>query len=489
MKSPIAFSPAHARHTKERFAEPNDYLSYELGKAIQELPPLYTRLLAGTISLLIFGGITWAYYAQVDEVATTTGKIIPSKSLRPLRAINDGIIREVRVKAGEPVKKDEILLEKDDVIAKTEINRLQNSVKLIGEDIARLNAERLNQITTGNTSQDQLQTARLSDYQARRITAQAEANKQLASKQEAIARLSRLQENLKTARITQEKASTILGKSREALENSREKEKALRVLVAPENQAIPRLEYVEVQNQIIQSEAEVIRAENELVTAQDKVVSLEKDIAAQQQTIIVAQESYQGALGQTNQLQTERQSEILTRLNQRQEELAYATGQLEKAKKEQAFELIKAPIDGTVYEVKATRGPVQKGEDLLSILPSGDSILLEVKVLNRDIGFINPGDRAKIKLTTFPFQEFGTIEGKVLRVEPNAIVDEENKELGLVYKTTIELEKKSMMVRNKKVDLVPGMTATADIVTRQKSVLTFFIEPITRRFSDAFSVR
>jgi HlyD family secretion protein len=489
MKSPIAFSPAHARQTKERFAEPNDYLSYELGKAIQELPPLYTRLLAGTISLLIFGGITWAYYAQVDEVATTTGKIIPSKSLRPVRAINDGIIREVKVKAGEQVKKDEILLEKDDAIAQSEINRLQNSVKLIGEDIARLNAERLNQITTGNTTQNQLQSARLWDYQARRITAQAEANKQLASKQEAIARLSRLQENLKTARITQEKAATILEKSREALGNSREKEKALRVLVAPENQAIPRLEYVEVQNQIIQSEAEVIRAENELVTAQDKVVSLEKDIAAQQQTILVAQESYQGAVGQTNQLQTERQSEILTRLNQRQEELAFATGQLEKAKKEQDFELIKAPIDGTVYEVKATRGPVQKGEDLLSILPSGDSILLEVKVLNRDIGFINPGDRAKIKLTTFPFQEFGTIEGKVLRVEPNAIVDEENKELGLVYKTIIELEKKSMIVRNRKVELVPGMTATADIVTRQKSVLTFFIEPITRRFSDAFSVR
>ncbi|PSF38044.1 hemolysin D [Aphanothece hegewaldii CCALA 016] len=489
MKSPIVFSPAHARYTKERFAEQNDYLSYELGKAIQELPPLYTRLLAGTISLLIFGGITWAYYAQVDEVATTTGKIIPSKSLRPVRAINDGIIREVTVKAGEQVKKDEILLEKDDAIAQTEINRLQNSVNLIKKDIARLNAERLNQIATGNTSQDQLQTARLGDYQARRITAQADANKQLATKQEAIARLSRLQENLKTARITQDKAATILEKAKEGLGNAKEKEKSLRVLVAPENQAIPRLEYVEVQNQIIQSEAEVIRAENELVTAKDKVISLEKDIAAQKQTILIAQESYQGALGQTNRLQTERQTEILTRLNQRQEELTSAAGQLEKAKKEKTFELIKAPVDGTVYEVKATQGPVQRGEDLLSILPSGDNIVLEVKVLNRDIGFINTGDRAKIKLTTFPFQEFGTIEGKVLRVDPNATVDEENKDLGLVYKTTIELEKKSMMVRGKEVALVPGMTATADIVTRQKSVLTFFIEPITRRFSDAFSVR
>lgn len=489
MKSPIHSSPAHARQTKERFAEPNDYLSYELGQAIQELPPLYTRLLAGTISLLIFGGIAWAYQAQVDEVAIATGKIVPSKSLRPVRAITDGIIREVKVKPGEKVKKDTILLEQNDVLVQTEINRLQNSVKLIQNDIARLNAEKTNQTTTGNSSQDQLLAARLSDYQARRVTAQAEANKQLAGRQEAVARLSRLEENLKAARLTQEKAQTISEKAKEALANAREKEKALRVLVAPENQAIPRLEYVEVQNQIIQTEAEVIRSENELVTAQDKVVSLEKDIAAQKETILGAQESYQSALSQTQRLQTERQSEILTRLNQRQEELASVVGQLEKAKKEKTFDLIKAPIDGTVYEIKATRGPVQKGEDLLSILPSDDSIVLEVKVLNRDIGFINPGDRAKIKLTTFPFQEFGTIEGKVLRVEPNAVVDEENKELGLVYKTTIELEKKSMTVRGKEVALVPGMTATADIVTRQKSVLTFLIEPITRRFSDAFSVR
>jgi HlyD family secretion protein len=422
-------------------------------------------------------------------VATATGKIIPEKSLRPVRAIDDGIIREVKVKAGERVKKDAILLEKDDAIVQTEIDRLQNSVKLIREDIARLDAEKVNRTATGNTAQDQLLAARLSDYRARRTLAQAEAKKQLATQQEAIARLARLEENLKTARITQEKAATILGKAREALANAREKEQSLRLLVAPENNAIPRLEYVEVQNQIIQTEAEVIRAENELVTARDKAVSLEKDIAAQQQTIRAARESYQGAIGQTNRLHTERQSEILTRLNQRQEELAYAVGQLEKARKERTFELIKAPIDGTVYEVKATRGPVQKGEDLLSILPSGDRILLEVKVLNRDIGFINPGDRAKVKLTTFPFQEFGTIEGKVLRVEPNATFDEENKELGLVYKTTIELDRKSMLVQGKKIAIVPGMTATADIVTRQKSVLTFFIEPITRRFNDAFSVR
>ena len=150
---------------------------------------------------------------------------------------------------------------------------------------------------------------------------------------------------------------------------------------------------------------------------------------------------------------------------------------------------MKAPIGGTVYEVKASLGPVQKGEELLSILPTGDGVLLEAKVLNRDIGFINPGDRVKVKLTTFPYQEFGTVDGEVIQVAPNATLDEENKDLGLVYKTLIKLKTKTMLVNGKEVPLSPGMTATADIVTRQKSILTFLIEPITSRFSNAFSPR
>jgi len=81
-------------------------------------------------------------------------------------------------------------------------------------------------------------------------------------------------------------------------------------------------------------------------------------------------------------------------------------------------------------DLQATRGPVQAGEELLSILPDGEELLLEVKVLNRDIGFIREGMKAKVKMATFPFQEFGTINGEVVKVSPNAIVD---KELGLIF--------------------------------------------------------
>jgi len=125
-------------------------------------------------------------------------------------------------------------------------------------------------------------------------------------------------------------------------------------------------------------------------------------------------------------LASERQSEILTQLNKRREE---QTTTVEGDSRQNAARTgnYRSSVAGRIYSVKATRGPVQAGEELLSILPDGEELLLEVKVLNRDIGFIREG--MKVKMATFPFQEFGTIN-EVVKVSPNAIVD---KELGLIF--------------------------------------------------------
>ena len=86
----------------------------------------------------------------------------------------------------------------------------------------------------------------------------------------------------------------------------------------------------------------------------------------------------------------------------------------------------------------------------------------------------------------FPFQEFGAIDGTVVQISPNAIAD---KDLGLVFPTRIKLNKHSMLVRGQAVTFTPGMAANGEIVTRKKSILTFIMEPVTRRFSEAFSLR
>ncbi|MBW4671744.1 MAG: HlyD family secretion protein [Cyanomargarita calcarea GSE-NOS-MK-12-04C] len=499
MKSPLAANAAQARQTKQRFANfAEEQLSYELGKAVQELPPLYTRLLAGTISLIVFGTIAWANYSQIDEVATAPGELIASTQVRPVTALGGGSILAVNVKEGDRVAKDQVLLQRDPDVQQADVARLAKSVRLIQEDIRRLDAERAGSTTAGTQLQDELLTSRLRDFAGRQGAAKAETNRQLAQINQAKVRLSRLQENLNNAKTSRDSVRSNLDSAKKVrdeikpnLDIAKEREQRLNSLLA--SGAVPKLQYLQAQEAVNSAKInitkaidEVTNAENKLTEAQDKVESLQKDIAAQEQEISQTQAAFQGATNQSERLGSERQAEILTQLNKRKEELTTIQGQLEQARKQQNMETIKSPFAGTIYRIKATKGPVQAGEELLSILPEGEELQLEVKVFNRDIGFIREGMRAKVKMATFPFQEFGTIEGQVVQISPNAIVD---KDLGLVFPTRIKLNKHTVQVRGANVAFTPGMSANGEIVTRKKSILTFITEPVTRRFSEAFSVR
>ena len=498
MKFSLAANAVQARQTKERFAKPEEQLSYELGKAVQELPPLYTRLLAGTISAVIFGTISWAQFSEIDEVATATGELIASTQVRPVTALGNGSILAVKVKEGDRVTKDQIIIQRDPNFQQTDVNRLAKSSKLIEDDLQRLQAERSGGKTAGTVLQDELLNSRLLDYKAKQAAAAAEVKRQQSILTQAKVRLSRLQENLANAKIgftnvekNLENAKSLRSMLDNNLSIAKQREENLRTLLEPG--ALTRVDYLDakerlnrVNTDIIRSSDEITKNQNNLTEAKDKVASLVKDVAAQFQEINQAEQAYQTVRNQNIRLTSERQSEILTQINKRKEELTTVAGQLEQARKQKDGETIKAPVAGTIYKIKATKGPVQSGEELLSILPEGEEMLLEVKVLNRDIGFINQGMKAKVKIATFPFQEFGVVEGEVLQISPNATID---KELGLVFPTRIKLSKHSLNVRGQDVEFNPGMAANAEIVTRKKSVLTFIIEPITRRFSEAFSVR
>ena len=477
MRVSLSSTPAQSQQVKQQLANPEDSLSFELGKAVQELPPLYTRILAGTVSVIVFGTIGWAHFSQIDEVAIAQGKTVPSTEVRPIRALGVGSVSQTRVKAGSVVKKGDVLVEIDPGASETNVASLEKDSQKIQEDVNRLEAESRGQTAVGgNPIQDQLLNARQREFTEKQAGAVAESNRQIATINEAQTRLERYQENLLNAQTT-------LKNARANLVTAQEREKSLRTLIA--SNAVPRLDYLNAIDQ-------VTNARNQINDAEDKITSLAKEAEAQQDRIRQSQQAYQSAKSTAQGLAPQRQGEILTQLNQRREELTKKLGEIAIAKKQQSDkETVTAPFNGTVYNIKVTQGPVQQGEELLSISPSNQDLVLEVKVLNRDIGFIRPGMNAKVKLATFPYQEFGVIEGEVVQISPDAVVekDENGRDMGPVFLAKIRLNKSVISVRGQGVELTPGMTGTADIVTRKKSILSFLIEPVTKKFSEAFSVR
>ncbi|MBA2525623.1 MAG: HlyD family efflux transporter periplasmic adaptor subunit [Pyrinomonadaceae bacterium] len=137
---------------------------------------------------------------------------------------------------------------------------------------------------------------------------------------------------------------------------------------------------------------------------------------------------------------------------------------------------ITAPVGGviTALDVRSTGAVLQSGQTIASIAPSGVRLVVEAQVPNKDIAFIEKGLPAKLKFDAFPFQEYGTVEGTVIEVSPDAQLD---KELGSFYKVTIAPRQTQIAAKGKILPLRPGLALAAEIITERKSILSLILAP------------
>ncbi len=140
---------------------------------------------------------------------------------------------------------------------------------------------------------------------------------------------------------------------------------------------------------------------------------------------------------------------------------------------------IHAPVDGTVTAIKITTDGqvVARGEGLMTIVPSHAGYLVEAHVANRDFGFIQLNQTAKIKLDAFPYQDYGIIHGKVVEIESQP---QQDKDIGSYFNVRIEPSRDWVVARGRNISLTNGMTAQTEIVIRNKTVLELVLEPFAK---------
>ena len=143
-----------------------------------------------------------------------------------------------------------------------------------------------------------------------------------------------------------------------------------------------------------------------------------------------------------------------------------------------------APVAGTVQSVSViTIGQVvESGKPVVTIVPDGEALVVEALVLNRDVGFVHPGEHVVIKLGAYPFMRYGTLEGEVTEISPDAIVDEKR---GLVYPARIKILQNRIKVDGKVVMLSSGMSLMAEIVTGRRRVISYLWSPVAKAVREA----
>ncbi|WP_208604187.1 HlyD family type I secretion periplasmic adaptor subunit [Rodentibacter heidelbergensis] len=177
-------------------------------------------------------------------------------------------------------------------------------------------------------------------------------------------------------------------------------------------------------------------------------------------------------------------------------ELVQAESELAQARENMAMRAdpversqIKAPLRGVVKNIRINTvgGVVQAGQDILEIVPLDDTLLVQAYISPKDVAFIRPGQPALVKISAYDYSIYGGLEGKVTLISPDTLQDERRRsELNLnadqaYYRILIETQGRAITdSKGQKLDITPGMTATVDIKTGEKTVFQYLIKPITR---------
>jgi adhesin transport system membrane fusion protein len=150
---------------------------------------------------------------------------------------------------------------------------------------------------------------------------------------------------------------------------------------------------------------------------------------------------------------------------------------------------VKSPVNGVIKQmfVNTVGGVVRPGMDLIEIVPTSDKLIVEVKVKPSDIAFLHPDQQAIVKFTAYDFTIHGGLEGKVIHISADTIIDEQTKES--FYLVRIKTDKNYLGNEENQLDIMTGMTVNVDIVTGQKSILSYILKPILKSKHYAFSER
>jgi len=217
-------------------------------------------------------------------------------------------------------------------------------------------------------------------------------------------------------------------------------------------------------------------------------IELERDLALQRARRLEAD----AVLAESRQNRTAFLAETQRNLRDRQAQARLKREQLtqERSKTEQRSRLtqLAAPVDGVVQQlaVHSAGGVVTPAQVLMVIVPKDAAVTAEVVLENKDVGFVNAGQKAEVKLETFPFTRYGTVEATVTRVSADAVTDEKR---GAIFPAVLTLKQAFLDVEGKRISLAPGMNLSAEVKTGRRRVIDYLLSPVQRATTESLKER
>ncbi|AOO64821.1 HlyD family type I secretion periplasmic adaptor subunit [Sulfurospirillum halorespirans] len=440
---------------KHNYTEKDLAFMSSLSEAVLQKVPNSSRRMLWVIVIAMFWLIVWASVAEIDELTRGEGKVIPSQQLQVIQNLEGGIVSEIMVKEGAHVTKGQVLLKIDD----------KGFASSFGESRLRyieLKAKSL-RLAAESSGQPFDSTETTNEDMKRQIVYEKSLHESN-------------QEQLKqTLQVFQEQ---LYQKSNELKELT------------------SKVAQLQNGNDLVKKELDIMGplakkglvSEMELLQLKRQSSSIQGDLDAARLSIPRVQSAIQEAKNKLSGAELDFQNKAKKDLNEAVAEMSRLQEVQTSLEDRVQRTLVRAPVDGTIKQllVNTVSGVVKPGMDILEIVPTEDTLLIEAKVKPSDVAFLRLGLDSMVKFTAYDFSIYGGLKGKLVFISADTITNEKGESYYLVH---IKTDKNHLGTVEKPLELMVGMTTTVDILTGKKTVLDYLLKPILKAKNNAFRER
>ncbi|MBD9424739.1 HlyD family type I secretion periplasmic adaptor subunit [Pseudomonas sp. PDM15] len=427
----------------------------EVDGAILEDSPWLARATVWSVSACLIVALIWAKFAVLEEVTTGEGKAIPSSKVQVIQNLEGGIVTEIFVREGQVVNKGDVLL--------------------------RLDATRFIS-NKGETEADRLALL----ARVERLSAEAEG-RPLALADELVKEAPQLVEDeMALYRSRQQRLESEQNTLKEQL---RQKTQELAEFRAKAQQYRSSLGLV--QQELSMSQPLVAAgaiSEVEILRLRRSAVEMRGSLEATNLAIPRAESAMQEIESKLNESTLTFRTEALKELNEVRTELKKITSTSVAIQDRVSRTTVNSPVYGVIklLKVNTIGGVVQPGDPMVEVVPLEDNLLIEARIRPQDVAFLHPGQKAMVKFTAYDYTIYGGLKAKLELISADTITDEEGNSFYLIQ---VRTDKSHLGNDDHPLLIIPGMVATVDIVTGEKSVLDYLLKPVLKARSEAMRER
>ncbi|MRD48413.1 HlyD family type I secretion periplasmic adaptor subunit [Caenimonas koreensis DSM 17982] len=419
-----------------------------------EQDPTRARVLLKVFGAVVVVALLWAALTRVDEVTKGDGKVVSSTQLQVMQSLDGGVVAEILVKEGQLVQPGQVLLNIDPTRFDSSLQESRAQYLALVARAARLRA-----LAEGVPFEAPAEVVKESPR-----TVEAEQRAYEASKSTLGAQLSIAEQQLAQKRQELGEANARREQASQAYELTAKELAYTRPLLA--TGAVSEVDVLRLER-----DAGRFKGERDIATAQ---------IAKAQSAIGEASRRVQEITLAFRSDARKEMSEVEAKLNVNTAGTAGLADRVAKSS-------IRSPVKGTVKRllVKTVGGVVQPGKDVVEIVPFEEALLLDARVLAKDIAFLRPGDPAIVKFTAYDFSIYGGLDAKVEMIGADSVTDERGNTFYMVRLRT----NKSHLGAGEGLPVISGMVAEVSILTGKKSILSYLLKPVLKAKQEAFTER